>query len=559
MNLSQSDITFFILSIAIMLFFARLFGELFRKIKQPVVIGEIVAGVILGPTVIGYFFPDLFNTIFNSSQLVKITIDGFVEIAIIMLMLVTGLEVDLSIVFSQSKKATIISIFSIVFPFAFGFLTAYNFPNIFGIGEGENKLLFALFIGTALSVTALPVVVRMLMDLNIFKTENGIIIITAAMFTDIFGWIFFSFILSLLNPISNSNYIFNQIIIIILFISFIILIGRKIFNSIIKFLEKFTISKGGVISFIFIIGFFGAAFTQYIGVHAILGAFVIGIALGDSFHINDEIREIVQQFATNIFAPIFFVSIGLKLNFIENFSLLTFLILVIISILGKILGSYVGSFLSGINKNDSFIIGFGMNSYGAMQVVLSLVAKQVGLINDKVFVSLILLAITSSIISAPIMSIFIKRGINKLLFVEYLKKDLIYFTNKKDKYDVINEMCKMIAKYYNLDENYIFTNVLTRENQMSTGLTNNIAIPHAKIEIEKPILALAMSNEGIDFDSLDGRKTNFIFMLLTPENNPEIQLKLLREIAKQFSDGNFSEKLKSTNDINRIYNLLKLN
>jgi Kef-type K+ transport system membrane component KefB/mannitol/fructose-specific phosphotransferase system IIA component (Ntr-type) len=543
MHLTSNDITIFIFSISVMLFCARLFGEVFRKLHQPVVIGEIIAGIFLGPSFFGLLFPELYSSIFNSSPIVEITLQGIVELAIVMLMLVTGLEVDLSIVFSQGKKASLISFFSIAFPMLIGFGFSYLFPQFFGDISEEKKLFFALFIGTALSVTALPVVVRMLMDLNIFKTEIGTIIITAAMFTDIFGWIFFSFILGSIGSSNSQHSIQNQIVTILIFILVLLFIGRKVFNSIIKFLERFTISIGGVISFIFIIGFLGAAFTQYIGLHAILGAFLVGIALGDSVHIKEETREIVQQFATNIFAPLFFVSIGLRLNFIQNFDLKIILILLALSIIGKVLGSLFGSYLSGIKTNDSFIIGFGMNAYGAMQIVLSLVAKQVGLINDRIFVSLVVLAITTSILSAPVMSFFIKRAKRKLNFIDLLNKDLIFFSDAKTKNEIIEELCKKVSAKTKLNYNLVLENVMERENQMSTGLANHLAVPHAKLKINSIVIAVAINKDGIDFDSLDGRKTHVIILLLTPIDQPEAQLKLLSDIAKFFNSPDIAQKL----------------
>ncbi|MCX7875884.1 MAG: cation:proton antiporter [Melioribacteraceae bacterium] len=557
MKLTSNEISVFILSIAMMLLFARIFGEIFRKLKQPVVIGEIIAGIILGKTFLGYYFPEIYNYLFNSSVLVEITLQGFIELTIIMLMIVTGLEVDLSIVFSQSKKASLISLFSILFPFSFGFLTVYFLPELFGNIKGEQKILFGLFIGTALSVTALPIVVRLLIDLQIFKTEIGTIIITAAMFTDIFGWIFFSFILTYFNPTFHNNNVLTQLITILIFITFIIFIGRKIFSSIIHFLEKNTISKGAVISFIFIVGFLGAAFTQSIGIHAILGAFVIGIALGDSIHLNEETREIVQQFATNIFAPIFFVSIGLKINFIQNFDVVVFFVLLILSFIGKVSGSIVGSYFGKINTNDSMIIGFGMNSYGAMQIVLSLVAKQVGLIDDKIFVSLVILAIVTSLISAPLMKLFLKKSNYQQNFIDLLNKDLIFFSDYKNKDEAIENICYKISSYHKLDFELVLNKVLEREKQMSTGLVNFVAIPHARLKIKQPIVSLTILKNEIDYGSLDNRKTRIIILILTPEDKPEIQINLLKDIAKYFNTIEISAKIINIQESSKIITTLK--
>lgn len=556
MNLTTHDISIFILSIAVMLFAARAFGELFRKINQPMVIGEIVAGIVLGPTVFGYIFPGVFNYLFNSSVNSQVALEAIFNLAIIMMMIVTGLEVDLSIVFTQGKKAAIVSLFSILMPFAIGFAVPYFFPSMFGEVDLNKKLYFSLFIGTALSVTALPVVVRMLMDLNIFKSEVGTIIITAAMFTDIFGWVFFSFILSSMGHKGSVDSAQNQILIIAIFIIALLLIGRKIFSYLISILQKHTTAPGAVINFIFILGFLGGVFTESIGVHSILGAFLIGIAIGDSVHLKEETREIVQQFATNIFAPLFFVSIGLRINFIQNFSLVMVVIFLLLSIIGKVSGSILGSKLSGIKTNDAIVIGLGMNSYGAMQIVLSLVALQFGLINETVFVGLVVLAILTSVISAPLMALFIKKNKGEISFKDLIKKENIYFTRTTDKNELIKEICLKASQKNKFQYDKVLDEVLKREALISTGLANHLAIPHAKLNIQKPIVEIAVNKDGLDFNSLDGLNSKVIILLLTPIAEPEVQLKYLSEIAKIFSHVDLSNKIADANSSEAVVSLI---
>lgn len=179
-----------------------------------------------------------------------------------------------------------------------------------------------------------------------------------------------------------------------------------------------------------ILGFLGAAFTEYIGVHAIFGSFLIGIAVGDSTHLNERTKEIIHQFVTNIFAPLFFVSIGLRVNFIENFNFLIISIILVLSFAGKVLGCGLGAYWSGLNKNDSLIIGFGINTRGTMEIILGIIALEAGLINEQVFVALVIMAIITSLSSAPIMSYLLnKKDISK--FSNIISERFILFTNKR--------------------------------------------------------------------------------------------------------------------------------
>lgn len=187
--MSVSEITYFLLAISILLFFSRVFGEIFRKLKQALVIGEIIAGIVLGPTLLGSLFPETFNSLFINSAPVNHALQGITLLGVIMLLLVSGLEIDLRLIVQQGKSALIISIVGIVFPFSVGFFASYFFPEWFGIGDINMRLIFSLFVGTALSITALPVVAKTLMDLNIFKTQDGFLIMASAMFDDLLGWI----------------------------------------------------------------------------------------------------------------------------------------------------------------------------------------------------------------------------------------------------------------------------------------------------------------------------------------------------------------------------------
>jgi len=316
---SAGSITVFLLSISIMLFFAKLLGEFFTKIKQPAIIGEILAGVLLGPTVLGMISPDMLEWLFPKTGEVKTALDGFTTIAVVLLLLVSGIEVDFGVVLRHRKTAFSISLIGIIVPFALGFGISYLFPEMMGVQDKNIHLLFALFIGTAIAISSLPVIAKILIDLNLFKTQIGFIIIAAAMLNDLLGWLIFSVILGLMDNTGRSIGFGQTILYTIVFVVFVLFVGRKLINQAVPWIQSKLTFPGGILNFILILGFLGAAFTEYVGVHAILGAFIVGIAIGDSAHLKERTREIIQQFITNIFAPLFFVSIGLRVNFIANF------------------------------------------------------------------------------------------------------------------------------------------------------------------------------------------------------------------------------------------------
>jgi Kef-type K+ transport system membrane component KefB len=149
--------------------------------------------------------------------------------------------------------------------------------------------------------------------------------------------------------------------------------------------------------------FLAAAFTEWLGIHAIFGAFLLGVAMGDSDHMSERAKEIIHQFINNIFAPLFFVSIGLKVNFFTNFSPMLVLVVLVISFAGKIVGSGFGALRSGYPAKEALAVGFGMNARGAMEIILGLIALEVGLVDEKLFVALVVMAIVTSMTSGPLM------------------------------------------------------------------------------------------------------------------------------------------------------------
>ena len=397
-GLSHTEVINLLLQLAAMLIMARVFAELARKVSQPAVVGELLAGIILGPTILGTFTPELFEYLFMSNQGTNIALDGIVQIAVILLLFIAGLEVELHLIWSQGKAVMGISLLGLVVPFALGFVFPYYYPNFFGLADDE-RLLFSLFMGTAMSITALPVVVRILMDTDMFKSKIGMLIVASSMINDIIGWLIFSVILSFMGQGSNLSLI-QTIGITLLFSLFMLTLGKAIINRILPWINKNLAWPGGILSLSMSFCFLAAAFTEWLGIHSIFGAFLLGIALGDSEHMSERAKEIVHQFINNIFAPLFFVSIGLKINFVENFDLPLTLAILAISFVGKIVGSGVGASRGGFTFRESLAVGFGMNARGAMEIILGLIALEYGLINEKLFVALVIMAIITSMTSA---------------------------------------------------------------------------------------------------------------------------------------------------------------
>jgi Kef-type K+ transport system membrane component KefB len=402
-TLSHDDVVVLFTSISIMLLASRMFAELGRKIRLPVVMGEMILGIILGPSIIGHFFPSFFNNFFPETGNVAISMNAITQISVVMLLFVAGMEMQLPVVLKQGRLALYTSLTSLAIPFSIGFWLAWINPELLQLQQTNSKIIFAVFFGTAMAISALPVIARILMDMNIYRTKLGMLIMASAMFNDLVGWLIFSVILAMMDNKGVGVGLGFTIFYVVAFGIIMLTIGRKLLSKSLPFIQTKLSWPGGVLAFSLGLCFLCAAFTQAMGVHAILGAFIMGIALGDSVHLNEKAREIIHQFVTNIFAPLFFVSIGLHVDFILHFNLQLVLIVLVIASIGKIFGASLGAYMGGLDFKNSMAVGFGMNARGAMEILLGTIAFKAGIISPDLFVALIIMALLTSISSAPLM------------------------------------------------------------------------------------------------------------------------------------------------------------
>lgn len=410
-RLSHNDLIVLLLAISTMLIMSRMVGELGKKIGLPMVMGELLVGIGLGPTVLGACFPAVYAYLFpfTASAGFSLALDGILSLSVIMLLFVAGLELQLSQVVRHGKVAIYTGFGSMLLPFVTGFAVAYLFPQWFQVQTGStNHLLFALFLGTAMAISALPVIARILLDLKLFKTEVGMVIISAAIFNDVAGWLVFSFILSMVARDGGSGEVGATIIYIVSFSAFMLTVGRFLCNRALPWIQTKLSWPGGVLALSLGLCLLSAAFTESIRIHAILGAFIAGITIGDSAHLREHARVIMHQFVTNFFAPLFFVSIGLKVNFLQHFDWLIVSIILVLAFVGKVVGASLGARLGGMNSRHALAVGFGLNARGAMEIILGSLAYEAGLISQPIFVALVVMALVTSIASAPLMRYFLE-------------------------------------------------------------------------------------------------------------------------------------------------------
>ena len=537
-SLSHHEVMVLFLSLGILLASARILGEIARKLQQPAVLGEIIAGIILGPTVLGTLFPDCHALLFPSEGGVKIALDGLTTVAIALFLMVAGMEVDLSTAWRQGKAALVVGVLGIIIPFSLGFSCAWFFNGLLGRGSDQDELVFSLFFATAMSISALPVIARILMDLNLYRTDLGMVIISAAILNDLAGWNIFGLVLGMIDSHAGNSH--NTTLTILLTITFTVAmlsVGRWFFNNALPWFQAHTSWPGGVLGFVLTVSLLSAATTEWIGVHAIFGAFMCGVAVGDSPHLRQRTRTTIEQFVSFIFAPIFFASIGLRVNFFTNFDLALTVSVIVIATVGKVVGCSLGAKWCGLPNREALAVGIGMNARGAMEIILGLLALQRGLIDERVFVALVVMALVTSLTSGALIQRILARKV-PAKFTDFLSSSRFQpKVSALTREEVVRELAGLAAKGTGLDPQLIGDKVWEREQVMSTGLERGLAVPHARLpDLKAPVLAVGLSPNGVDFDSFDGQPTQLIFLILTPTKDNGAQLEILADISRTFQD-----------------------
>jgi len=545
----QQIITIFV-SLGVLLATARMLGELARRFHQPSIVGELLAGIVLGPTLLGRIAPQLHQSIFPpADDEVRLLINGIAMLAIVMFLLVAGIEVDLSTVWRLGRAALSVSLGGIAVPFALGLAAAWIIPGVFHVPPGTDPTVFALFLATALSISALPVIAKTLLDLRLFRSDIGMVVISAAVIDDLAGWTIFAVLLGMmghagsLGDATHSTSVGRTILLTLGFAGGMLTVGRYLFHKALAWVNAHATWPGGVLGFAMVMALFGAALTEWIGVHAIFGAFFVGVAIGDSSHLRQHTRTILEQFVSFIFAPIFFATIGLHIDFAAHFDLLMVVVLFIIACVAKVAGCTAGARLGGMSKRESLAVGFGMNARGAMGTILALLALQRGVIDERMFVALVIMAIGTSILSGPVMQRILRMPRPRHL-ADYLdSKTYVGLLRADDRHGVINEISMSVCAKLGLSFDKVRDAVWQRESAMPTGVGNGIAVPHARIEgLAAPVVGVGLSQSGVDFDSPDGEAARLIFMILTPKNDAGAQIEILAEIARTFRDGEALER-----------------
>jgi Kef-type K+ transport system membrane component KefB/nucleotide-binding universal stress UspA family protein len=389
----------FIAQLALLLLVGRLMGEAVQRIGQPSVMGQLIGGLLLGPSFFGLLWPSAQHAIFPTDPVQKGMLDAVSELGVLMLLLLTGIETDLQLVRRVGGAAITVAISGVAIPFACGFTLGEFLPAEF-LPRPDARLVTAIFLGTALSISSVKIVAIVIREMNFMRRDLGQIIVASAILEDTIGWVIIAIAFGLAAAGTIDVWSVGRAVVgTALFMVASFTVGRRIVFRLIRWANDNFRSDFPVITTILIIMAAMALTTQLIGVNTVLGAFVAGILIGESpiltRHIDEELRGLIVA----LFMPVFFGLSGLNadLTILRSPDLALLAVgLIVIASIGKFLGAFIGGTIGGLSRAESLALGCGMNARGSTEVIVATLGLSTGLLSQNLFTLIVTMAIVTT-------------------------------------------------------------------------------------------------------------------------------------------------------------------
>jgi len=394
----------FIAQLVVLMLVGRLLGEVMSRLRQPSVMGQLIAGLLLGPSLFGLLLPDVQHALFPKNPEQKAMIDGIAQFGILLLLLLAGMETDLKLVRQTGRASLYASLMGIVIPFICGVALGEALPDSM-LPDPEKRLITSLFLGTALSIASVKIVAMVVREMNFMRRIVGQVILASAIIDDSVGWIIVSIIFSLalhgsVEPFSLAQSVIGTIAFMVASLT----IGRRAVFFTIRWVNDHLVSEFAVVTAILCIMGIMALITHLIGVHTVLGAFVAGILVGESPILTRHIDEQLRGLITAFFAPVFFGIAGLTadLTIMADPKIALFTVgLVLVASIGKFGGAFLGAELGGLTRREGLALACGMNARGSTEVIIATVGLSMGALNQDLFTMIVAMAVITTTAMPP--------------------------------------------------------------------------------------------------------------------------------------------------------------
>lgn len=397
-----------LLALTVIIITARLMGLLFSKLGQPAVIGEVIGGILLGPSLLGRLAPDAQAVLLPATALPFLNV--IAQLGVILYMFLVGLELDLQVLRGRAARTIAISNAGIIVPFALGAALAWMLFESYA-PVGVTQLPFTLFLGVSMAITAFPVLARILGDRGLQRTPIGVLALTCAAIDDVSAWCLLAFVVSVTQNTPEDAIATSLLT--ALYIGFMLTLGRRLMALVVTKLEHSRHVGEQALALVLASVLLSAIATEYIGVHAIFGAFLLGAIIPHQSPIAAHVRERIEDIVRVMLLPAFFAVTGLRtqiglLQTVEEWLICGLIIVVATS--GKFGGVFAAARITGLNWRDSATLGILMNTRGLVELIVLNIGLDLGVITPRLFTMLVIMAVVTTMMTSPVLSRLTRPG-----------------------------------------------------------------------------------------------------------------------------------------------------
>ena len=432
--LAAHPLLIFLLQVSLLLLMALALGRLAVRLGMPAVVGELCTGVLLGPSILDHVVPALSGWLLPKDPTQFHLLDVIGQLGVLLLVGITGTEVDFALIRHRGATAARISVAGFLIPLALGVGTGYLLPASL-LAESSERTVFALFLGVAMCVSAIPVIARTLMDMNLLHRNIGQLILSAGMVDDVFGWL----MLSVVSAMATTGLRAGQVVLSLLYLAGVLvlaaLIGRPLVRAALR-LSARSVDPGPTVATAVILVLLGAAATHALGLEAVFGAFITGILIGSCAAVGSPAEPMadnpgavgksasrprridlarltpLRTVVLSVFAPVFFATAGLRMDLTalaKPTVLAVAVVVLLVAILGKFAGAYIGARASRLSQWEALALGAGMNARGVIEVVVAMVGLRLGVLSTAVYTIIVLVAVVTSLMAPPLLRLAMRR------------------------------------------------------------------------------------------------------------------------------------------------------
>jgi Kef-type K+ transport system membrane component KefB/nucleotide-binding universal stress UspA family protein len=394
----------FIAAIVVILLASRLLGEAAQRFGQPAVIGQLAAGVLLGPSVFGLVWPQAQQAVFPHDPAQRAMLDAIAQFGVLLLLLLTGMDADVKLIRAVGRPALAISATGVLIPFVCGLSLGFMLPPEF-LPDPQRRIATALFLGAALSISSIKIVAMVVREMKFARRDLGQLIMASAILEDSIGWILIAIIFGVASARAvDMGRIALSIAGVALFLAVSLTFGRRLVSVAIRLVNDSFASEFPVVTLVLVIMCGLALVTQALGVQTVLGAFIAGVLIGESpiltKHISDQLRGMVASF----FAPVFFTLAGLNSDLTilgsPRIALLTAGLILIASV-GKFAGAFIGGAIGGLSRAEALALAIAMNARGSTEVIVASIGLSTGALTRDLYSMIVAMAVMTTCAMPP--------------------------------------------------------------------------------------------------------------------------------------------------------------